>query len=252
MRSTTVAVGPFDVSALPTPALIEAISDLGASSSTVTTAFALHVGGLAERHNEDLLSAYGKANIVYADGTSISVVSWFTTGVWLERSATTDIGFPILVSSAEKLGRPVRVALVGGPAGLSRAAADKLSEHPQVAVVFATHGFHASWEAVISELNACGSDVVVVGMGCPHEMLWIQRHRELLPPALYLTCGGWFGFMTGQERRAPVILQRMGLEWLFRVAQDRRKLGRYARGLGHVVMTIRDSRRRRRRLEQRC
>lgn len=243
MGSTTVAIGPFNVCALPTSALVDSVSDLAIAPRTVKTAFALHVGGLAVRNDEEVRAAYDAADVVYADGTSISLVSRFTAGTWVDRSSTTDIGIPVLQSIAKKLGRPVRVSLVGGPDGLARTAAVRLADQPQVDVVFATHGFHDGWDGVIADLHASDPDVVVVGMGCPQEMLWVHRLRPMLPPALYLTCGGWFGFLTGAERRAPAAMQRAGLEWLFRVAQDHRKVARYLRGFGDVTAMIREGRR---------
>jgi N-acetylglucosaminyldiphosphoundecaprenol N-acetyl-beta-D-mannosaminyltransferase len=68
-------------------------------------------------------------------------------------------------------------------------------------------------------------------MGAPREMLWVRNWYHHLPHLLLLTCGGWFGFLAGDERRAGALLRRSGLEWIARVAQSPRRLGpRYARG----------------------
>ena len=50
-------------------------------------------------------------------------------------------------------------------------------------------------------------------MGAPREMRWVRQHLGELPDALIITCGGWFGFLTGREGRAPRMLRRPGLEW---------------------------------------
>ena len=64
-------------------------------------------------------------------------------------------------------------------------------------------------------------------------MVWSQQHRDELPPGLVLTCGGWFGHLVGDEKRAPRLLRRSGLEWIARVAQAPPRLGpRYAQGAG--------------------
>ncbi len=64
-------------------------------------------------------------------------------------------------------------------------------------------------------------------------MVWSEQHLNELPSGLLLTCGGWFGHLVGDERRAPRVLRRSGLEWIARVAQSPSRLGpRYARGIG--------------------
>ena len=86
---------------------------------------------------------------------------------------------------------------------------------------------------MLERLRNARPDVVVVGLGAPREMLWVDEHLTELPPALVLTCGGWFGFLTEAEKRAPLWMQSAGLEWSYRVAQAPQRLaGRYARGLG--------------------
>jgi UDP-N-acetyl-D-mannosaminuronic acid transferase (WecB/TagA/CpsF family) len=68
-------------------------------------------------------------------------------------------------------------------------------------------------------------------------MIWSQRHRDELPPGLVLTCGGWFGHIVGDEKRAPRVLRRSGLEWIARVAQAPTRLApRYARGAGATAI----------------
>ena len=77
----------------------------------------------------------------------------------------------------------------------------------------------------------------MIGLGAPREMVWCQRHRDELPTGLVLTCGGWFGHIVGDERRAPRMLRRSGLEWIARVAQAPKRLGpRYARGAGATAL----------------
>jgi N-acetylglucosaminyldiphosphoundecaprenol N-acetyl-beta-D-mannosaminyltransferase len=62
-------------------------------------------------------------------------------------------------------------------------------------------------------------------------MLWVKEWSQHLPPKLVLTCGGWFGFLAGEERRAGRALKRSGLEWVARLSQSPRKLGpRYIHG----------------------
>lgn len=98
-------------------------------------------------------------------------------------------------------------------------------------IVMCRDGYFDDDQAVLSSLRACRPDIVVVGMGMPHEAKWTFQCRGQLPPAVVLTCGGWFGFLAGEERRAPKVLQKAGLEWTYRLMQDFPRLSsRYSRG----------------------
>jgi exopolysaccharide biosynthesis WecB/TagA/CpsF family protein len=133
---------------------------------------------------------------------------------------------------AAKTGRLPRVALVGGPEGLAERAGAVLEGAGVAEIVHTDHGFHHDWNGSLDQLREAAPDISVIGLGAPREMVWSQQHRNDLPPGLVLTCGGWFGHLVGDERRAPQVLRHSGVEWIARVAQSPRRLGpRYARGL---------------------
>ena len=138
---------------------------------------------------------------------------------------------------ARKVGRAPRVALIGGPPGLAERAGAVLEEAGVAEVVCSTTGSTATGASPLARLRAAAPDITVIGLGAPREMIWSQRHRDELPPGLVLTCGGWFGHLVGDERRAPRMLRRSGLEWIARVAQAPTRLGpRYARGAGATAL----------------
>lgn len=81
-------------------------------------------------------------------------------------------------------------------------------------------------EAIFARIAGSGARYVWVGLGCPKQEYWISRCRERLPPAVYLGVGAAFAFHAGRVRQAPLWMQRAGLEWLFRVAAEPRRLFR--------------------------
>ena len=201
--------------------------------------FALHVGGLNSRHDRDFVTAMHQADVVYADGGSVVLLARLAGARQVERSPTTDVGWDILQALGAELGRPPRVALLGGEPHLADRAAAVLSAGGAADIVFTGHGYHDDWTPVLAALRDAVPDVTVVGLGAPREMIWVQNHLEELPGSLVMTCGGWFGHLTGAERRAPRLLRRSGLEWLARLAQAPRRLApRYARGLGSTVILM--------------
>ncbi|MBY6414876.1 WecB/TagA/CpsF family glycosyltransferase [Rhodococcus sp. BP-252] len=207
-----------------------------ACSSTqqrMVVAYALHIGGLNVRKNSDYSAAMRNGDIVYADGKSVEWLAKIGGARRIERAATTDIGIPVLNEIAHRIGRRVRVALIGGPAGLAEAAGAALEETGAVQAVYACHGYELVDAIVCDDLRAAGPDVVLVGLGMPYEAIWVDRNRGELPECLILTVGGWFGFLTGRESRAPRALQVLGLEWMHRMILSRGRLtNRYLTGVG--------------------
>jgi N-acetylglucosaminyldiphosphoundecaprenol N-acetyl-beta-D-mannosaminyltransferase len=195
------------------------------------------VGGLNARRERDFVVAMRQADVVYADGGSVVWLARLAGGNRIERAPTTDIGWDVMRGFARRAGRLPRVAMIGGPPGLAERAGAVLEEAGVADVVFHTNGFHSDWAESLTRLREAAPDITVIGLGAPREMIWSQRHRDELPPGLLLTCGGWFGYLVGEERRAPRVLRRSGLEWIARVAQAPGRLGpRYARGVAVTAL----------------
>jgi N-acetylglucosaminyldiphosphoundecaprenol N-acetyl-beta-D-mannosaminyltransferase len=237
----SVEVGPFRVLDATREDFVRDVVAAGAEATDEPVhVYALHVGGLNERANGPFVDAMNQAELVGADGGSVIILARLAGAHSIERVATTDVGWEVLRQLADRLGRPVRVALVGGPEGLADRAGRVLTDGAPVQVVHTDHGYHQDWAAPLQALRSATPDVTFVGLGVPQEMVWCQRHRSELSGRLVMTCGGWFGHIVGDELRAPSPLRHSGLEWIARVAQSPRRLGpRYARGfLSTAVMAL--------------
>lgn len=232
-----VYVGPFPVLDASAREAVERVVELAATQQhRPVKVFALHVGGLNSRREKDFVQAMREADLVYADGGSVVWLARRAGAVRIERAPTTDIGWEVLGGLRERLGRTVKVALVGGPPGLADRAAVVLEAGVDATVVSIQHGFHDDWTKPLKEIRESEPDVTIVGLGAPREMIWCREWESHLPHGVLLTCGGWFGHIVGDERRAPKPLRRSGLEWIARVAQDPARLGpRYARGVASTL-----------------
>lgn len=246
----TVRIGPVRVLDATADEATRAIVALGVSpQSRVRTVYALHVGGinLIARGHQGYVNGLQTADVVYADGAATVVLAKAGGARRIERAPTTDIGRPILTGIGSTLPRNVRVALVGGPDGLADRAARVLESDDGVEIVYTTHGFRTDDEALAAELRAAAPDVLVVGMGAPVEVEWVERMKPSLPPALVVTCGGWFGFLAGDESRAPALMQKAHLEWAYRLSLTPRRLaGRYLLGMWNTLRLLPQQRRARR------
>jgi len=73
------------------------------------------------------------------------------------------------------------------------------------------------------QIVASGAKIVFVGIGCPKQEYWMARHRDMIP-AVMIGVGAAFDFYSGRVKQAPVFLQRYGLEWLFRLCMEPKRL----------------------------
>jgi len=88
-------------------------------------------------------------------------------------------------------------------------------------------------KAIIEMINNAKPDVVWVGLGMPKQELWIGKHFGLINAPIMIGVGAAFDFISGRKKRAPKWMQRMGLEWLYRLIQEPKRLWR--RNLYHPI-----------------
>lgn len=182
-----------------------------------------HVINLA-RHDARLRAFLETTTFNYADGQSVVWAARSLGATLPERVATTDLG-PALIDAAAGMNAPVY--FLGGALGISTAAAARMRERTPGASIRSAHGYfgEAGSDEVLSDIRAHGTRILFVGLGDPLQENWIQQHRDALPPVV-LTCGGLFDWLSGAHRRAPKMMQQGGLEWLWRLAIEPRRLAR--------------------------
>ena len=82
-------------------------------------------------------------------------------------------------------------------------------------------------DQIVKDMNASGARFIFVGLGCPKQEEWMVTHRDRVP-AVLLAVGAAFDFLAGTKPQAPRWMMRNGLEWVFRLACEPRRLaGRY-------------------------
>ena len=81
-------------------------------------------------------------------------------------------------------------------------------------------------EAVIADINRSGAEVVWVGIGVPKQEKWMARMQDRVQASVLIGVGAAFDFHSGLIPQAPARMQRLGLEWAFRLAQEPRRLWR--------------------------
>lgn len=79
-------------------------------------------------------------------------------------------------------------------------------------------------ERMAAMIRDSGANLVWVGLGCPKQEKWIAANKHLLPPAVYFGIGAAFAFHAGEVRQAPKLVQKTGMEWLFRLLMEPKRL----------------------------
>ncbi|WP_241900077.1 WecB/TagA/CpsF family glycosyltransferase [Deinococcus sp. UR1] len=88
---------------------------------------------------------------------------------------------------------------------------------------------HEEDDAYTQEILDSGARILFVGIGCPKQEWWMYNHRDRLPLVM-LGVGAAFDFHSGRVKQSPAVLQRLGLEWLFRLVMEPKRLWkRYAK-----------------------
>lgn len=77
---------------------------------------------------------------------------------------------------------------------------------------------------IMEKIASSRAAFVWIGLGCPKQEIWIARHKSALPPAVYSGVGAAFAFHAGRVKQAPAWMQNAGLEWLFRLLAEPRRL----------------------------
>ena len=80
------------------------------------------------------------------------------------------------------------------------------------------------FERIKSKIEESGANLIWVGLGCPKQERWIANHKDQLPPACYFGIGAAFAFHAGEVDQAPEWIQKSGLEWLYRLTKEPRRL----------------------------
>jgi len=124
-----------------------------------------------------------------------------------------------------------RVFFVGGAPGVAEAAREKiLADWPGVELAV-HHGYFdarrgsAENAAVVEAINAFKPQILLVGMGMPRQEVWVlQNHAAVAGPCAHFTVGGAFDYEAGVQKAAPRWMGQLGVEWLFRLIADPRRL----------------------------
>jgi N-acetylglucosaminyldiphosphoundecaprenol N-acetyl-beta-D-mannosaminyltransferase len=172
---------------------------------------------------------YQQSDLVLADGMPVVWLSRLTGGTKItERVAGSDLFWELAKASHE---HDLRLFLLGGFEGsaeLTKKAV--LEKYPNAQIcglycpphkTFATEEEQTKIRGIICQAKP---DILFVGLGAPKQEKWIYENREKLDVPVSIGVGGTFEMAGGVVKRAPLWMQKYGVEWMFRFVQDPRRL----------------------------
>jgi N-acetylglucosaminyldiphosphoundecaprenol N-acetyl-beta-D-mannosaminyltransferase len=204
-------------------------------------------------HDARFREAYAKADLSLADGMPVVWASHLLGEPLPAKISGSDLVLPLMERANR--GRWRVFLLGGGPGVADVAAANLMARFPDL-VIAGTLSPRvdmsqpaSSREGTLETLRAARPDVVLVALGAPKQELWIAESAAALRPAVLLGVGAAVDFVAGTVQRAPDWISAAGLEWLYRLAREPRRLWRryLLRDPAFLLILLGDLRRVRRR-----
>lgn len=214
---------------------------------SVFAAINVHIANTAHK-NPSLKQVLKSSAVVYCDGAGIVLASKVLHSKPItQRLTAADWLFELWAFMAN---RNITGYYIGGEPGIIETALniyqEKYSHHkdnPNLPIVGYHHGYILDSpqleHAVIENINQLKPDILFVGMGCPFQELWIEQQRNKLNVSVLYPIGATLDYLTAKVPRCPQWMGNLGLEWLFRLSVEPKRLfKRYVYGNPYFLSRI--------------
>jgi len=172
------------------------------------------------QNDVELAQILNNAQLTVPDGAGVVWAARHTGQKIPERVAGYDLA-QCLLDVAAKQG--YRVFLFGAKPEVLKAAKQKAETlYPGIQIVGVRHGFFTDEEegVIIEEIKEAQPDILFAALGVPKQEKWLAKYLDILNVPVCMGIGGTFDVMAGVMRRAPLWMQKMNLEWLYRLTQQ--------------------------------
>jgi len=219
------------VDVITTEQTVERVMQACAGEGDPLVVFSCNVDMVVKAHRDpDFGATLSSADILTADGMPIVWMGRLRGHPFPERVAGSEL-VPRIAAACARAGRSV--FLFGAAPGVADAAARRLqADNPGLRVAGTLSppmGFDRDpllLEEAVEAVRRASPDVLFVALGAPRQERFIQAQKARLGAKAILGIGGSLDMLAGRVRRAPRFVQRIGAEWLWRLAQEPRRLAR--------------------------
>lgn len=170
-----------------------------------------------------LKNLMNRAALVTADGQGVLLAGKILGTPFPARVTGIELAEALCRESGK---RGLSLYFLGSKPGIVDEAAQKMrAQYPDVNIVGTHHGYFRDEgpQKVVADIKACQPDILLVGMGSPAQELFIRDHLAECGASVGMGVGGSFDVLSGRVERAPKIFIRLKLEWLYRIATDRKR-----------------------------
>ena len=179
------------------------------------------------RREETFREALNGADLVLPDGIGVVYAARLLGRSLKGRCPGIDFAGKLMERMARK---GQRLYLLGAKPGVAEAAAARLEvRYPGLTICGVHDGYFQEDGPVVEDIRKAGADVVFVCLGFPKQEYWMIEHGPATGAKLMAGLGGSLDVFAGVARRAPEAWQKLGLEWLYRLLREPRRIGRMAR-----------------------
>lgn len=179
------------------------------------------------RRNPQLADAVHEAALVIPDGIGVLYAARILGRPLQEKIPGIDFACALMEQLAASAGS---VYLFGAKPGVAEAAADALLEsYPGLQICGTHNGYFTDDSPIVADIHEKKPDLVLVCLGAPKQELWMREHAERLDAGLLIGLGGSLDVFAGTAQRAPERWRKLGLEWLYRLYKEPRRIGRMIR-----------------------
>ena len=171
--------------------------------------------------------AIENADLVIPDGVGVMQAARILGTPLREHMPGIDAATEIIKRLASRGGS---VFLYGARPGVAEKAAERMKQRfPGLVICGTNDGYGNDDGAVVSKINAAKPDFVMVCLGVPKQELWMAKHAAKLDAGLMAGLGGTVDVFSGQVKRAPLIWQKLKLEWLYRCFEEPKRFRKIKR-----------------------
>lgn len=180
--------------------------------------------------DESLKTIYKNAFLVLPDGVPLLWAARFLGTPFKEKISGADL-FPEICRLAEE--KEYKIFLLGGLENVARKAAMVLRKrYPQIKIVgtytppFGFENDEDESNRIVLMIRNVKPNILFIGCGAPKSEKWIWKYKDIIRVPLIFSVGGTFDFVSGRIKRAPRWMQKIGLEWFWRLYQEPKRLWR--------------------------
>lgn len=180
--------------------------------------------------DEDFVKAYDKADFRVCDSQVLLMASKFLGRPIQAKISGSDL-FPLFCEH-HRHNENIKIFLLGGAEGVAAQAQTRINARIGREIIVQSHspsfGFEKNedeCQRILDMIRQSPANVLVVGVGAPKQEKWIAKYKDQLPSIdIFMAVGAAIDFEAGNKPRAPELISKLGLEWLYRLASEPKRL----------------------------